>query len=239
MIRVFIVDDEKPARRELLRLLAPHADFEVTGEFSSAAEASHALTKLKPDVIFLDIQMPDLSGLDAAEKLAGSEARIVFVTAYAQHSLQAFEVAAFDYLLKPVDPERFARTLDRLRQHGSKQEPTPEAVLKEDDRIFLRSSGRSWFPALASIFLLRSEGNYTRLHFDAESPLIGRSLNDFEKRLPPSMFFRANRTEMVNLRWIEATEDWFSNSIKARLRDGTEVTLSRRQSRVFRSQFGM
>lgn len=239
MIRVFIVDDEKPARRELLRLLAPHADFEIAGEFSSAVEAAAAVGKSKPDVIFLDIRMPDLSGLDAAERFASSDARIVFVTAYAKHSLQAFDVAAFDYLLKPVDPERFARTLDRLRQQTPKQEPAAEAVLREDDRIFLRCNGRSWFPALSSICLLRSEGNYTRLHFDAEAPLVPRSLNDFEKRLPPAMFFRANRTEMVNLRWIEATEDWFSNSIKVRLREGTEVTLSRRQSRLFRAQFGM
>lgn len=238
MIRALIVDDENPARREMKRLLAAHADIELAGEFTSAAECAGQANALKPHVIFLDIQMPGESGLEAAARLAECGARIVFVTAYHQHALHAFELAAFDYLLKPVESERLAITLDRIRG-GLPPEEVVEKPWKEDDRIFLKNSERSWFTPLADIRLLESEGNHTRVLFGDHRPLVGRSLNAFEKRLPATLFFRANRAQIVNLKWIVSTEEWFSGSLKATLEDGSAVEFSRRQSKLFRETFGM
>ncbi|MES2705852.1 MAG: LytTR family DNA-binding domain-containing protein [Verrucomicrobiota bacterium] len=253
MIRVFIVDDENPARREMKRLLAAHADVEIAGEYASAIHALDDAAERKPDVIFLDIQMPDRSGLDAAAQLTGCGAAIVFVTAYDEHALQAFDLAALDYLLKPVEPDRLAKTLDRLRNgqappdspvtggsgSGSSVPAAAETMLRPGDRIFLRGQDRHWFTPLSAIRLLQSEGNHTRVFFDSEKPLVSRSLNALEQRLPPQLFFRANRSQIVNLKWITATEEWFSGSIKVRLEDGTEVEFSRRQARLFREGFSL
>lgn len=247
MIRVFIVDDENPARREMKRLLAAHGDVEIAGEYASAVLALSEAAGKKPDVIFLDIQMPDRSGLDAAAQLTACGAAIVFVTAYDEHALQAFDLAALDYLLKPVEPDRLAKTLDRLRNghpppepsSSSSAAPAVETMLRPGDRIFLRGQERHWFTPLSAIRLLQSEGNHTRVFFDSERPLINRSLNALEQRLPPQMFFRANRSQIVNLKWITATEEWFSGSIKVKLEDGTEIEFSRRQARLFREGFSL
>ncbi|MEZ0387059.1 MAG: LytR/AlgR family response regulator transcription factor [Verrucomicrobium sp.] len=238
MIRALIVDDENPARREMRRLLAAHEDVLVLGEAASASEALQLATDLKPEVIFLDIQMPERTGLEAATALLGNGCEVVFVTAYDEHALRAFDLAVFDYLLKPVEPERLARTLDRLRGNGAGDRVSGQ-VLREDDRIFLKGSDGHWFTPLSSIRLLQSEGNCTRVYFDEDSPVISRSLATLEERLPPQMFFRANRAQMINVRWIETTEEWFSHSLKVMLKDGTSVELSRRQSRVFRETFGL
>ncbi|RYD31820.1 MAG: response regulator transcription factor [Verrucomicrobiaceae bacterium] len=250
-MRVFIVDDENPARREMKRLLAAHSDVETAGEYASAVQALKEVAERRPDLIFLDIQMPDRSGLDAAAQLAGCGAAIVFVTAYDEHALQAFDLAALDYLLKPVEPERLARTLDRVR-HGQPPQgesgggvspaapaPAAESMLRPGDRIFLRGQDRHWFTPLSAIRLLQSEGNHTRVFFDSEKPLVSRSLNALEQRLPPQLFFRANRSQIVNLKWIVSTEEWFSGSLKVRLEDGTEIEFSRRQSRLFREGFSL
>lgn len=239
MIRVFIVDDENPARREMRRLLAAHTDVEIVGEFASAIDATRSASAEKPDVIFLDIQMPDRSGLDAAAQLTQSGAAIVFVTAYDEHALQAFDLAALDYLLKPVEPDRLAKTLDRLRNGQPPPEPATEPMLRPGDRIFLRGQDRHWFTPLSAIRLLQSEGNHTRVFFENEKPLISRSLNALEQRLPTQLFFRANRSQIVNLKWIVSTEEWFSGSLKVKLEDGTEIEFSRRQSRLFREGFSL
>lgn len=238
MIRVLIIDDENPARREMKRLLAAHADIEVAGEFVSAAEAAENADELKPQVIFLDIQMPGESGLDAATRLAECGASIVFVTAYHQHAVHAFELAAFDYLLKPVEPERLAKTLDRIRA-GTPPDEETEKPWKSGDRVFLKNTERSWFTTVDEIRLLESEGNYTRVIFGEHRPLVARSLGVFEKRLPPDLFFRANRSQLVNLSTVASTEEWFSGSLKATLADGSTIEFSRRQSKLFRETFGM
>jgi two-component system LytT family response regulator len=173
-----------------------------------------------------------------ASDLLESAREVVFVTAYDTHAIRAFDLNALDYLLKPVEPERLARTLDRIRQGPATESPS-ETELQEQDSIFLRSPDRGWFIAVQSIRLLQSEGNYTRLFFDQEKPLISRSLNALAHRLPPQLFFRANRAQIINLRWIAATEEWFSGSLKVRLHDGTEVELSRRQSQTFRDRFSL
>jgi two-component system LytT family response regulator len=238
MIRALIVDDENPARREMRKLLEAHDDLEVVGEAGSATDAVDLCVQCRPDVIFLDIQMPERTGLETAAQMMGGGSEVVFVTAFDEHALRAFDLAAFDYLLKPVEPERLARTLERLRGELPADRGRAQP-LTEGDRIFLKGAEGHWFTPLESIRLLQSEGNYTRVFFDEERPVIGRSLSALEERLPAQMFFRANRAQMINVRWIVSTEEWFSNSLKVRLKDGTEVELSRRQSRVFRETFGL
>jgi len=238
MIRAFIVDDENPARREMKRLLADHADVEIVGEYATAADAAAQVAELRPQVIFLDIQMPGESGLEASARLAECGASIVFVTAYHQHALHAFELAAFDYLLKPVEPERLEKTLDRIRS-GTPPDEVAEKPWRAGDRIFLKNTERTWFTTVEEIRLLESEGNHTRVIFTGQRPLVARALTAFEKRLPPEMFFRANRAQIVNLKEIVSTEEWFSGSLKATLADGSTVEFSRRQSKLFRETFGM
>lgn len=238
MIRAIIVDDESPARREMRRLLAGHEDVEILGDFATPSESLAALAA-KPDLVFLDIQMPGESGLDAATRLASSGASIVFVTAYHQHALQAFELAAFDYLLKPVEKERLAKTLDRFRSGLPAEAADDDPPWKEGDRIFLRNTDRSWFIPLTEIRLLESDGSHTRVHFGSERPLIGRSLSAFGKRLPGTIFFQANRSQIVNLTSVRSTEEWFAGTLKATLECGATVEFSRRQTRLFREVFGL
>lgn len=236
MIRVLLVDDEKLARVEMKKLLASQPDIEIVGEASDAEKAIELSKSLSPEIIFLDVQMPGRSGLEVAGELTGPRTQVVFVTAHDEFAIRAFELNALDYLLKPVDPKRLLQTLGRIREENP-LESVRDGQLKEDDSIFLKGQERGWFIQISSIRLLQTEGNYTRLYFEQEKPLIGKPLNVLEKRLPGKIFFRANRSQILNVKRIASTQDWFSGCIKARLADGTEVEFSRRQSQLFRDNF--
>lgn len=251
MIKVVLVDDEELARIELRRLLAHHPELEVIGEADGFTSARQLLQRVHPDLIFLDIKMPGYSGFDLLSSLPPPHPRIVFVTAYDAFALRAFDVNALDYLLKPVHPERLAATLSRLRSlptlnSGSIDLDLEETVesgsgeggmpFREDDQIFLREGDRCWFVPIRDLKYLETEGNYTRVHFGGGSPLICRRLAALEARLPSPMFCRANRAQLVNVRFIERIEPWFSGSLKAYLRGGPEIEFSRRQAQIFRNR---
>jgi two-component system LytT family response regulator len=215
-----IVDDERLARLELRRLLAAHPEIEVAGEARNAEEALALIRRVAPDLIFLDIEMPGTSGFDLLEKL-DEVPQVIFTTAFDQYAIRAFEVNALDYLLKPIAPDRLAAALARVRP------PAPRGKLEQ---VFVRDGDRCWIVPLPDIFLLESEGNYTRVCFGAERPLIRRSLNALEEQLDAGMFFRAGRRQIINLKWIQKVDIGVSGGLLVVLRGGTTVEMSRRQS---------
>jgi len=242
-LRALIVDDERLARNELRRLLSRHPEIEVVGEAQNASEARRAIDDLEADLLFLDVQMPGETGFDLLASLE-SVPLVVFTTAYDDYALRAFEVSALDYLVKPIDPRRLASTVERLLatwrddasdlRSGEPSTHRATAPLSAHDRIFVTAGERSWLVELGSIRLFASEGNYTRVFFGREKPLINRSLNQLEARLDERVFFRANRSQMINLKAVRAIHPWFGGRLMAELEGGHEVTLSRRRARAFR-----
>jgi two-component system LytT family response regulator len=228
-MRVLIVDDEPLARRELRRLLGALPGVQVAGEAGDVDEARARIEELSPDVVFLDIQMPGGSGFDLLAQL-DRVPRIVFTTAYDHYAVKAFDVNALDYLLKPVEPERLAAA---LRKMESSPLAGPDAPLEQ---LFIRDGPRCWFVPLREVSVFGSEGNYVRLSWGKERPLLGRSLAALEQKLDPRRFFRANRHQIVNLQLIERVEPREGGRLCVQLRDGPEVEVSRRQARLFRAR---
>lgn len=224
-MKAIIVDDERLARAELRRLLAAHPEITIVAEARNGTEALDQIRSLVPDVIFLDVQMPGMSGFDLLERL-DEPPQVIFTTAFDQHAVQAFEANALDYLLKPIAPERLAAAVRRLRARTTAPASSRPAL----DRVFVRDGGRCWLVRVADIVLLESEGNYTRLYFDSNKPLIPRSLTALEERLDPAVFFRASRRHIVNLHAIERVDPGVADNLVATLRDGRRVEMSRRQS---------
>ena len=218
-MRALIVDDERLARAELRRLLGQHPEVEIAGEARNGEEALKLACELSPDLLFLDIQMPGMTGFDLLERLEDVP-QVIFTTAYDDYALKAFEVNALDYLMKPIAPERLAAALARLQPRSSRRL----------EQVFLRDGERCWIVPFGDIFLLESDGNYTRVYFRNERPLIRRSLNALETQLDPAMFFRAGRNAILNLKWIEKVDLAASGGLVATLRGGREVEISRRQS---------
>ena len=229
-MRALIIDDERPARRELRRLLDDFTWVEVVGDAGNIDEAEEMIAALTPELLFLDIQMPGGSGFDLLSRLEDLP-QVIFTTAYDAHAVRAFEVDALDYLLKPIDPRRLAEALSRAKSAQATRTPAPGAVLEQ---IFVRDGSRCWFVPLREVRLLSSEGNYIRLSWGKERPLLGRALAALERRLDPNRFFRANRQQIINLDFIENVELGVNGRLHAQLRDGPEVEISRRQARLFK-----
>jgi len=239
-MKAFIVDDETLARRELRTLLRKHPEIEVVGEAGNVTEALDQLSKQAVDLLFLDIQMPERTGFDLISAMPAPHPNVIFITAYDEFALRAFEVNALDYLMKPVHPDRLAASLRRVQSGKAPEQPdVVEQALKEDDRVFLREGERCWFLPVREIRLLESMGNHTVLHFGHEKAMLYRTLNSMEARLPASLFLRANRSQILNLLNIADIVPWFSGSLKARLHEGEEIEFSRRQSQVLRERNGL
>ncbi len=238
-MRTIIVDDERLAREELKILLGKQGNVEVVGEYQNAFEAREAIERENPDLVFMDVQMPGESGLELLEKLSNPP-RTVFVTAYDEHAIKAFELRAYDYLMKPVDPERLAELFSRL----SEENKTPESVannqrLSTEDNLFVKDGEKVWFVKVDQIRYFESEGNYVKVHFDKFRPLILRSLNSLEERMDPKVFFRANRKFIVNLNHIRNIESWFNGGLQVEMSCGTKIEISRRQTIRFKDQFSL
>jgi two-component system LytT family response regulator len=244
VIRALVVDDEPPARRKLRELLGREADFEVVGEAGDGVEAVAAIRAAAPDVVFLDIQMPRLDGFGVIAEV-GVEAMplVVFVTAYDEHAVRAFEVQALDYLLKPFAPSRFQRLLTRLRERIEQQ---PGDLAERIERLLAavrpasgaggalrqilveRGEGRQALLAVGEIDLIRAEGNYLRFFAGGGEYRRRGTLRDLEERLDPAQFVRLNRSELVRLEAIRELQPWFHGDARVLLRDGTVLTWSRR-----------
>lgn len=242
-MKVLLVDDERLARNELRRLLAAHAGIEIVGEAVDAEDAAAKVATLKPDLLFLDVQMPGADGFSLLEQLEPPLPLVIFTTAYDEFAVKAFEFNALDYLLKPVDPNRLVAALEKVRPRGSAAPLDPAGAathrLTPEDKVFVREGDRCWFVPVKNIRLLESEGNYTRLHFDDQKPQLFRSLTAMEERLDARHFFRANRKQVINLAWVEGIEPWFSGGLLVKLKGGLKVELSRRQAQDFRDRMSL
>jgi two-component system LytT family response regulator len=231
-MKALIVDDEPLARRELRRLLAAFEGIEVVGEAGNIDEAREKIESLSPDVAFLDIRMPGGTGFDLLTQL-DRVPRIVFTTAYDQYAVKAFEVNALDYLLKPIEPERLAKALGKIQAGAAAGTASPEAPVEQ---LFIKDGPRCWFVPLREVSVFSAEGNYVRLAWGMERPLLGRSLTALEEKLDPRRFFRANRSQLINLDFIQSVEAGDGGRLHVQLRDGPEIEVSRRQARLFRAR---
>ena len=233
-MKALIVDDSKLARQELKHLLKDFDEVEVIGEAENAVVALEKLEKLDPDVVFLDIQMPGKNGFELLQELESSP-EIIFVTAYDQYALEAFEHNALDYLKKPIRKDRLNLAIEKAASNLlTRKRRESEDKLGLTDQVFVKDGEKCWFIELARIRLFQIEGNNTKVFFENEQPLIPKSLSYMEQRLSEKYFFRANRQEIINLKWVEKIEPWFSGTIKAYLKGGEEVEVSRRQSIRFK-----
>ena len=242
-MKALIIDDERLARNELRRLLAAHADIEIVGEAVDVEDALAKVGTLKPELLFLDVQMPGADGFSLLEQLDPPLPLVIFTTAYDEFAVKAFEFSALDYLLKPVDPNRLVAALEKVRPRDSAAPFEAGAVashrLTLDDKVFVREGDRCWFVPVKNLRLLESEGNYTRLYFDDQRPQLFRSLTAMEERLDSRNFFRANRKQLINLAWVEGIEPWFSGGLLVKLKGGLKVELSRRQAQDFRERMSL
>jgi two-component system LytT family response regulator len=250
-IRTLIVDDEPLARERVRSMVDAEPDLEVIGEARDGAEAVDAILSKAPDLVFLDVQMPKLDGFEVITSVGADRMPpVVFVTAFDQHALRAFEVQALDYLLKPFDRDRFQGALSRVRHQIDSKEngalgkkllalvrgmnteatsdatPAPAAE-KKSDRMVVKSAGRLFFLRADEIDWVEAAGNYVRLHVGAESHLMRETMNSIEARLDSETFFRIHRSRIVNIERIKELQPWFNGEYVVILRNGTKLTLSR------------
>jgi two-component system LytT family response regulator len=237
-MKAIIVDDERLARNELKRLLENFPHIEVIAEAANTDEASALLETMQPDVLFLDIQMPGKTGFEWLESWEGYLPEVIFTTAFDEYALKAFEVNALDYVLKPIELSRLSESIQKLDKRQIQQTrsiTTPNHVLGAQDQIFVKDGERCWFVRLDRVRLCESMGNYVRLFFDDQKPLVLKSLNALEERLDPKVFFRANRKHIINLNYIDKIEPWFSGGLQVTLSGkGEKIEISRRQSIRFK-----
>ena len=238
-MRALLIDDERLARAELRRLLAAHPEVEIVGEAVNAADGIQQITALKPDLVFLDVQMPGGSGFDMLAALEEAP-EVIFTTAFDQYALQAFEVNALDYLQKPIQAARMAAALQRCALRHSRAlayaaAGVPAVAPTAAKKLFIKDGERCWFVGLQDVRLFESDGNYTRVYFDHHKPLMLRSLNQLEDRLDPQRFFRASRRHIVNLDYVEQVTPNDAGGLDLLLRDDLEVEVSRRRAAQFKS----
>ena len=240
--KTLVIDDERLAREELKSILANFSQIYIIGEARNGDEGIEMIADLEPDLIFLDVSMPGMTGFEMLKKLEHIP-RVIFVTAYDEFALKAFEVNALDYILKPLDPNRLSEALDKLKSSDEDEFESDEPIeelnrkLGVNDKVFIKDGEKCYFVKLSEVRMFESDGNYVKVYFDKNRPLILRSLNSFEERLDVTHFFRANRKFIINLDWVVGIENWFNGGLQVELRTGDKVEVSRRQAIRFREIF--
>ncbi len=238
-----IIDDERLARSELKSLLADYPEIQVVDEAENAEEGLHKIDALQPDIIFLDINMPGKTGFDLLQELDRSP-HVIFTTAYDEYAVKAFEVNALDYLLKPIEPKRLADAIHKvnetiIKENQAKAENAARGLLGENDQVFVKDGDRCWFVRLGDIRLFESVGNYAKVFFGNNKPLILKSLNALEERLDEKVFFRANRKHIVNLRLVDKVDSYFNGGLILELKGGDKIEVSRRQTVKFKEMMSL
>lgn len=241
-IRTLIVDDEAPARSRLRHSLKDEPDFQIIGECANGREALEAIRRDKPELVFLDIQMPRLTGFDVCAQLSDAGVPlpfIIFCTAYDQYALKAFEVHAIDYLLKPFDRDRFKKALDQARTRLHQARPAPadsrltellndlRVGVKHPDRLVFKTDGRVIMVRAEAIDWLEADGNYVRIHCGSEAHYVRETLANLETQLPTQRFMRLSRSALVNLDRIKEFQPLFYGDYAVILQTGAKLTLSR------------
>ena len=236
-IKTLLIDDEPLALAELQMMLKPYADIEVAGTASDVRDAVHKISLLKPQLIFLDINMPGKSGFDLLEELDETP-HVIFVTAYDQFAIKAFEIDALDYLLKPVNSQRLAEAVEKVKRQIRTVSKTADR-LGIDKRIFIKDGEHCFFAPLADVFLIESVGNYARVYYQNKKPMLHKSLNYLEERLPDSHFFRTDRQHIINIHFIRNIHPFLNNSLQVEMHNGTIIDISQRQSVKFKEIMGV
>jgi two-component system LytT family response regulator len=212
--KALIVDDERLARQDLRNLLDELDEVEILGEAVDGEDALEKIKELDPDLIFLDIQMPGMSGFDLLEKL-DSSLKVVFVTAFDEYAIRAFEVNALDYLLKPVSEKRLKESLGRLETEQLEASTDDQRPLKHRDRLLIRLDNHLRFLKVDDISCIESAGDYSEVHTqDGKKHLVYKPMNEWERRLPDDTFCRIHRSTIVNLDAMERLEEWFNHSYR-------------------------
>lgn len=234
-MKALIIDDSQLARQELKHLLKTFDQVQVIGEAENAEQALTMIEDLQPELLFLDIQMPDKNGFELLEDLIDVP-EVIFTTAFNEYAMKAFDHNALDYLQKPIKEERLGLAIEKAAEkiRLRREREAKVKLLGINNQVFVKDGEQCWFVTLADVRVLEIMGSYTRIYFNDQKPMIPRSLNYMETRLDPEVFFRANRQQIINLKFIERIEPWFSGTLKLYLKGGEEVEVSRRQSIRFR-----
>jgi two-component system LytT family response regulator len=238
-LEALIVDDERLARKELCSLLAGYTEVEIVGEADSVGRALTLIDSVQPNVVFLDIQLANETGFDLLEQVEAADFKTIFVTAFDAYAIRAFEVNALDYLLKPVNPERLKKAIEKLLR-DEKPAATDLRPLAFDDRLFLDLGGRSVFLKINTVSHILAAGDYSEvLTAEGQKYLVEKPLREWEARLPDKHFARIHRNCIVNLELVERVESWFNRSYQIFLHRGKEpLTVSRRYAAKLKEKFG-
>ena len=240
-MKALIIDDERLARKELTNLLQEYPEIDIVGEAVNAEDAQEKINTLKPDLLFLDIQMPEKTGFELLQSL-DHVPEVIFTTAYDEYALKAFDFNALDYLLKPIEPDRLKEAVSKLLKRAQPDDAVKETEDKKlgpSDRVFVKDGDKCWFVKLENIRLFESDGNYIKIYFDNYKPMIHKSLNALDERLDDRSFFRASRKHIINLTWVESIESWFNGGLMIVLRGGDKVEVSRRQAARFKEMMSL
>ncbi|MFY7965170.1 MAG: LytR/AlgR family response regulator transcription factor [Chitinophagaceae bacterium] len=238
LIKAIIIDDERLARNELKKLLQDHPEINVIEEAANVDEGIEKIESFNPDLIFLDIQMPGKTGFDLLAQLERTP-KVIFTTAYDEYAFKAFEVNALDYLLKPIEPKRLSDAIHKVQAEIAKERLglqgfANKGPLTDLDQVFVKDGERCWFVKLSEVRLFESVGNYAKVFFGTNKPLVLKSLNALEERLDERTFFRANRKHIINVKWIEKIEPFFNGGLLVELKGGEKIEVSRRQTVKFK-----
>ncbi len=236
-IKTILIDDEPLAIMELQAMLKKYIDIEVVATAENAIDAINKINEHKPQLIFLDINMPSKSGFDLLEELDEAPL-VIFVTAYDQYAIKAFDVNALDYILKPVNTDRLAEAIEKIKKQIG-QNKSNESKLTIDKRIFIKDGEQCFFVPLAEIFLIESVGNYARIFYQDKKPLLHKSLNYLEEKLPDTHFFRAGRKHIINTHFIKNISPFFNSALQVEMQSGVKIDISQRQSVKFKEIMGI
>lgn len=236
MIKTILIDDEPLAIAELQSMLSAYSEIDVVSVSNDVQDSIQKIQQFNPQLLFLDINMPGKNGFDLLGEL-GSAPEVIFVTAYDQFAIKAFEVNALDYILKPVNPERLKEAVTKVIRKLNQAEG--EKALDINKRIFIKDGEQCFFVPIHQIFYIESVGNYVRLYFRDKKAMLHRSLNYLEEKLPGEHFFRTSRQEIINVNFIKNIVPYFSNTLQVEMESGTKIDLSQRQSVKFKEKMGI
>lgn len=236
-IRAVIVEDSRLARNELKELIKNHCDIEIIGEAENVDNGFELITKEQPDLLFLDINMPEKDGFDLLEMLDDVPITI-FTTAFDEFAIKSFEYNALDYLMKPINPIRFAKSIEKVKGKIEGKTQQNDKKVSSSNQIFIKDGEKCWLVRIADIYLFEVDGNYTKVYFNEQKAVLNKSLNQIEKKLPEN-FFRANRNQIINVSYVKNIDLWFSGNLLAHLHDDSKIEISRRQSSLFKEKMSL
>ena len=237
-IKAVIVEDSRLARNELKELIKNHTEIEIIGEAENVDAGFELINKIQPDLLFLDINMPEKDGFALLEMLDNVPITI-FTTAFDEYAIKSFEYNALDYLLKPINAKRFATAIEKVNAILVEKQESNDKKLTLSNQIFIKDGEKCWLVKISDIYLFEVDGNYTKVFFNNEKAIINKSLNQIEDKLPLEFFFKANRNQIINIEYITQIDPWFSGNLLVHLPKEVKVEISRRQTSTFKEKLSL